>query len=100
MDNNFSTNQSSLITEKSTVSNTVSNKLKSSAHQIEATEKSAIKKSAIITIKALITSRKSPKVIIVMGSVRNIKIGFTIDLRRPKTKATKIAIGYPDTETP
>jgi hypothetical protein len=41
---------------------------------------------------ALITSRKRPKVIMVTGSVKITKMGFTIKLSRLKTMATMIAL--------
>lgn len=42
-------------------------------------------------INALIISRKSPNVTIVIGKVKSTKIGFTINLNRAITIATMIA---------
>ncbi len=41
-----------------------------------------------ISISAFMTSKKSPKVKIVIGNVSNIKIGLTITLIIPNTAAT------------
>lgn len=72
-----------------------SNKLKSSAHHIEETSKPLTRLSAIKIITALIIRRKSPKVRIVIGSVKNIKIGFTNNRKRARTSARIIAEPYP-----
>jgi len=49
---------------------------------------------------ALMTNKKRPKVKIVIGSVRIIKIGFTIAFRNPNTAATIIAVVKLITSTP
>jgi len=41
---------------------------------------------------ALITSRNKPKVKIVIGMVKNFKMGATILLSKAKISATKIAV--------
>lgn len=40
---------------------------------------------------ALITNKNNPKVKIVAGKVNNMRIGFTVIRKIPKTKATQIA---------
>ena len=49
---------------------------------------------------ALIISRKSPKVTMVIGRVNNTKIGLTMSLNKAITIATIIAEPYPSTATP
>lgn len=46
------------------------------------------------------TSKKSPKVIIVIGSVRIIRIGLTINLNNDKAMATHREVIKPSTYTP
>jgi len=74
--------------------------LNSSAIQNPLTEKPEINSSAIKIIRAFMTSRKSPKVTMVMGMVKIIKIGFTIAFNKASTTATIIAEPYPLTPTP
>ena len=51
-------------------------------------------------IMALMTKRKSPKVITVTGSVSKTNSGFTKRLSSPKTMATIIEVVKLDTVTP
>ncbi len=51
-------------------------------------------------IIALITKRNNPSVIMVAGSVKNIKIGFTNKRKNPKVIATKTAERKSLTSTP
>jgi len=76
------------------------NKLKTIAVNRLETEKPLIKWWAINTMIPFITSRKSPKVIIVTGNVRIIRIGLTIELRRARTMATTNAVYTDETTTP
>lgn len=48
---------------------------------------------------ALITNKNKPKVTIVAGNVKKIKIGFTNIFNNEITIATIMADVYPDTET-
>ena len=74
--------------------------LKSKAVQNPLTPNPSINLSARIMMQALITKRKSPKVTMVIGMVRTIKIGFKIALSNAKTIATIIAAANPLTATP
>jgi hypothetical protein len=56
------------------------------------TTKPSTNLSQSITIIALMMSRKSPKVRIVTGNVKNTIIGFTKMLSNPKTMATMIEV--------
>ena len=51
-------------------------------------------------IKALITNKNNPKVIMVTGNVRITRIGFIKILSNPKTIATIIEVEKSATETP
>lgn len=62
--------------------------LKSIAVQILDTPKPSISLSANNIIKALITNKNNPKVKIVIGSVKSIKIGLTKTFKTAKTRAT------------
>ena len=62
------------------------------AIQILLTEKPSIKWSAKKIIIAFITSKKRPKVKIVIGNVKITKMGFTIRFNIDKTMATMIAV--------
>jgi hypothetical protein len=64
------------------------------------TEKPLIKWWAINTMIPFITIRKSPKVKIVTGKVRMIRIGLTIVLRRARTTATTNAVYTDETTIP
>lgn len=64
------------------------------------TEKPSINLSAKRIITALITNKNNPKVIIVIGKVRIIKIGLIIKFKIDKTTATIIAVVYESTYTP
>ena len=66
--------------------------LKISADKKPLTAKPATNLSQSITIIALMMSRKSPKVRIVTGNVKNTMIGFTKILSNPKTMATMIDV--------
>jgi len=50
--------------------------------------------------KALITNVNRPKVKMLIGNVKNIKIGLIIALTKPKTKAASNADPQPATEIP
>ena len=51
-------------------------------------------------MKALITNKNNPSVIIVTGSVKNIRIGFTINRNMASTTATITAEVNPPISTP
>lgn len=51
-------------------------------------------------INALITKAKKPRVIIVKGSPKRLKTGFTIKFKSPKTIAKIIAVEKPSKCTP
>ena len=72
--------------------NTGSRKLTIMAQPMLCTVKPFMKWSAIKMIIPLITSKKRPKVRTVTGSVRIVRIGFTIKFRRLSTMATIIAV--------
>lgn len=44
--------------------------------------------------------RKSPKVTTVIGKVRNMRTGLTVNLKSARTTATITAVRYPFTEMP
>lgn len=75
-------------------------KLKIIAHQMLLTSKPDIKLSAIMMIIAFITSKKSPRVRMVIGRVKSTKIGFTIKLSKLNTMATITAVVKESTPTP
>lgn len=64
------------------------------------TENPSINLSAKSIIKALITNRNRPKVMIVIGKVKIISIGFTNRFKMDKTRATITAVKYVSTFTP
>ena len=66
--------------------------LKSIAHQIPSTINPSISLSASKIIKAFITSKNKPSVIIVIGKVRIMSTGFTSKFKMERTTATKIAV--------
>lgn len=68
-----------------------SNKLNSSATQKPLTLNPPINLSAKRMISALMTNKNNPSVTTVIGSVKIIKIGFTIAFNNPKTIATIMA---------
>lgn len=74
--------------------------LKIKAVQKPFTPNPSINLSANRMINAFITKRNNPKVKMVTGSVKIIKIGLTNRLRIAKTKATIMAPRYPSTLTP
>lgn len=49
---------------------------------------------------AFITIKNNPKVIIVIGNVSTISIGFTVNRNNANTTATSIDVVNPSTETP
>lgn len=51
-------------------------------------------------ISALMTKAKNPKVIIVKGSPKRLKTGFTIKFKSPRTIAKIIAVEKPSKCTP
>lgn len=77
-----------------------STRLNSSARKKPSIKNPSIRLSHIITIIALMTSRKSPSVTIVTGKVKNTSIGFTKMLSNPRTTATNKADINPATLTP
>ena len=74
--------------------------LKSRAHQKFFTLKPEIILSTSKIIRALITRRKSPKVNIVIGIVKNIKTGFIIAFTKAMQSAVTMAVRKFLTETP
>jgi hypothetical protein len=77
-----------------------SSKLNNKAHQIESTLKPVTSLPANTIISAFTIKRKSPKVIMVMGNVRMIRMGFTKKLSRESISATSKAVVNLSTETP
>ena len=77
-----------------------SKRLKISATQKPSTLNPLINASTSKIIIALITRRNKPKVTIVTGNVKSIRIGLTIRLRIERTTATSMAVPYPATVTP
>lgn len=77
-----------------------SKRLKIIAHQILFTAKPSIKESASRIIIALTNNKKIPKVKMVIGNVRIIKIGFTKKFNNPITTATTNATVKEVTVTP
>ena len=67
-------------------------KLNNSAHQKPSTRKSATSSAAINMIKALITSKKKPRVTKVIGIVNSIIMGLTTAFKKASTVATVIAV--------
>jgi len=63
------------------------------------TEKPGIKRATKKIIKVLITSAKNPNVRMVIGRVRIMKIGFKKVLKKPRSRATNIAVIKLSTET-
>ena len=74
--------------------------LNNSAVQKLLTLKPLMNLSANKIIHALMTSKNSPKVTMVMGKVRMIKMGFTMAFKKAKTAATIIAVVKLITSTP
>lgn len=62
--------------------------------------KPVTKLSTKMSMKALITKLKSPKVIMVIGKVKKTMIGLIIALTTARTKATKRAKMKPSTVIP
>ena len=77
-----------------------SKRLNSKAIQNPDTANPSTRLSASIIIKALITNKNRPNVIIVIGNVKMINIGFTINLSKASTTATIIAAEGDVTNTP
>ena len=77
-----------------------SKRLKIMAHHILVTSKPGMKCAAIRMINAFMINKNRPKVIMVMGSVRIIKRGFTKKFKIPNTNATIIAVVGESTPTP
>ncbi|KEO74064.1 hypothetical protein EL17_07920 [Anditalea andensis] len=75
-------------------------KLKSKAHQKPLTANPGITSAAIRIINPLMTRRKSPNVITVIGIVRKINIGLTVMFKSAIIAATTNAVRYPSTATP
>ena len=75
-------------------------KLNNKAYQKPETLNPSISLSQIKIITALITSRKSPKVIIVKGIVRKTNMGFKNVFNIAKTTATIKAVVKPSTTIP
>jgi hypothetical protein len=73
-------------------SKTESTILNHSAHQKFFTENPSISRSASMMMLALITSKKRPRVKTVMGMVNRMSRGFTTELRKASTAATRIAM--------
>lgn len=74
--------------------------LKRMAIQMLLTENPLINSLAINIIMALITNKNNPNVIMVIGKVKTIKIGFTNKFKIDNTIATKIAVTYESSATP
>jgi hypothetical protein len=88
------------MNENSTDWNRDNRKLKSSAHQMVATWNPDTKYPAIVIMIALTISRNNPRVTMVNGRVKRIRIGFTNNLSRAKTIATITAVPNPSTQIP
>jgi len=76
------------------------NKLKNKAGQKPCTTNPEIKIPATLIIATFITRRKMPKVSMVIGMVKNTRIGLTKVLSRPTTAATKSALKKLSTAIP
>ena len=74
--------------------------LNNNAVQKLETPKPSTSLSANRMIKAFITNKNKPKVIMVTGKVKIISNGFTRILSTARTTATIIAPKYPSTVTP
>jgi len=74
--------------------------LKSMAFQKVSTKKPLIQLLAIHIISPLITRRNNPKVTMVTGMVRTIRMGFTIRFRIVRTRVTHRADVNEITSTP
>ena len=77
-----------------------SSRLKSSAHQNPSTLNPFMKLSASNIIRALMTKRNNPNVIMVMGRVSNMSTGFKIAFKIASTTATTIAVQKVSIVTP
>jgi len=77
-----------------------STKLNNNAHQKLPTENPLTISAASITIKALMTNKNKPKVRIVMGTVKNIKTGFTVTFNKAKRAAIRIPVKKSSTTIP
>jgi len=75
-------------------------RLNSKAETQPSTEKPGTIYSARKIIRILITSRKSPKVIIVIGIVKATRMGFKKAFKRANTKATITAVFASEIVTP
>ncbi len=75
-------------------------KLKKKALQKPETTKPPIKLPTKYMIMALMTSKKSPSVSTVMGSVSKMRIGFKNALKRLMTNATITAVPKLSTDMP
>ncbi len=73
---------------------------KMSAHQKPSTSNPGTSAAVNMMIRALITSRNMPKVRMVRGMVRMIKMGFRNVLSSDNTTATSAAVRKPSTATP
>lgn len=77
-----------------------SNKLNNKAYQNPETAKPSINLSPIKIITAFITNKNNPKVTIVAGMVKKIKIGFKNVFNKAKTTATINAVEKLSTAIP
>lgn len=77
-----------------------STKLNNSAHQKLPTANPLTISAASITIKALITNKNKPKVRMVIGMVKNIKIGLIVMFNKAKSAAISIPVIRSSTTIP
>jgi hypothetical protein len=75
-------------------------KLKSKAHQKPLTENPSTNLSVKIIIPAFITSKNNPNEKMVMGMVKMVNMGFTIEFINANTKATNNEVIKLSTCTP
>ena len=75
-------------------------RLNNSAHQKPSTSKPGTRRAVSKTSAALITNVKRPSVMILIGSVRIIRIGFKNTFISPKTRAASKAVLSPTTVMP
>lgn len=75
-------------------------KLNKRAHQKLPTENPFTISAASITINALITSKNKPKVSMVMGIVKNTKIGLIVIFNKAKRAAIRIPVKRSSTIIP
>ena len=77
-----------------------STRLNRRAHQKLSTENPLTISAASITIKALMTSKNKPRVKMVIGMVKKIKIGLMVMFNKAKRAAMKMPVAKSSTTIP